>query len=379
MPPNWGRPPTPPRNPLLGCALGLSLLLNIAAAFVVVIACLGLTLKTGNLAAPPPPLLEEHVRGDRASANKVAVLHLDGVILEGALSHFHRQVDQAARDKTVKACVVRINSPGGSITSSEDLHRRLTKLRDGDPDKKTEPRPLVASMGPIAASGGYYVAMAAETVYAERSTLTGSIGVYIAFPNVEGLGKKYGFRVEVIKAGAIKDSGSFFKEMTPEERQVWQDMVDDAYLQFLSVVEKGRPALKGKLLDRFSVTPLRPDPRAKAEKATPYVRYRADGGTFTAPQAKKFQLIDEIGTLEDAIAAAAKKAELGDSYRAIKYQRPKTLANLLLGARAQESAGNGNPLEPARLRAALAPRLWYLAPGYQAAGLLAAAEADQPR
>ena len=149
------------------------------------------------------------------------------------------------RDPHVKAVVVRIDSPGGTIGASEDIHRELTRLRSGQhprfPDAKA--KPLVASMGSIAASGGYYIAMPAETVFAEKTTLTGSIGVFAALPNVSELANKNGVRMELIKAGGIKGSGSPFHELTPAERQPWQDMVDQAYDQFLDVVVRGRPGL----------------------------------------------------------------------------------------------------------------------------------------
>src|SRR5581483_6527465 len=110
-------------------------------------------------------------------------------------------------------------------------------------------KPLVVSMSSLAASGGYYIAMAAPRVLAERTTITGSIGVYAAFPNLYHLADKYGFEMIVIKSDVMKDSGSPFKPMKPEERQLWQDMVNHAFSQFLAVVEEGRPKLKGKLID----------------------------------------------------------------------------------------------------------------------------------
>src|SRR5262249_11470813 len=156
--------------------------------------------------------------------------------------------EAAASDSHVKAVVLRINSPGGTITGSDDLHRRLTELRDGtNPRQKGGKKPLVVSMGSLAASGGYYVAMPAEDIAAERTTITGSIGVYAAFPNISGFAKEHKFGMNVVKAGAIKDSGSMFKDMTAQERQLWQDMVDHAYKQFTQVVEQGRPNLKGKM------------------------------------------------------------------------------------------------------------------------------------
>src|SRR5262249_23298771 len=269
------------------------------------------------------PLTEQHHSGKSGASNKVAIITLDGVLVEGLLNYAHKQIDQAAGDKHVKAVVVRINSPGGSITASDDLQRRLTELRDGNAKKKHDGKPLLVSMGSMAASDGYYVAMPGQTLFAERTTMTGSIGVYTSFPNVKKLADQYGVTLQTIKQGEIKDSGSPFAEMTAHERQVWQDTVDDAYQRFLHVVEEGRPALGGgNLLKRFTITPLQagPDFLKKDQKAEPYERYLADGGIWVAAVALKHHLIDEIGTLDDAVQAAGKAADLGDTYRVIKYE-----------------------------------------------------------
>jgi protease-4 len=384
--------PARPRS-LFGCLFTLSFLLNLAAGAVIL-----LLVSFGPFfGGPADAALPEHrVAGQRAAADKVAVIHLEGVILEGLLHYVHRQIDQASRDPHVKAVVLRINSPGGSITASDDLHRRLTELRDGHPAKGTQPKPLVVSMGSLAASGGYYVAMPARSLYAEPNTMTGSIGVYMTFPNVqEGLEKKLGVRMQTIKQGEIKDSGSPFKAMTDKERQVWQDLVDHAYRQFLEVVEKGRGDLKGKLLEPFDVEPVRAGPRLAAGPAPgpegdkgpkaglpgPYQRYRADGGIFTADKARELGLIDRIGYLEDAVQRARDDARLGPDYQVIEYQRPKSLVRSLLGISAAgdarlPQAPAGTALDPGRLREALTPRLWYLAPGCELAGLLAPLEAE---
>jgi protease IV len=338
-------------------------MLALGAIFVL---CIGLASSKANLGEDGAPT-EKYESGSRTSAHKIAVVHLDGVILEGMLSSVHKQLEQAAKDEAVKGVVLRINSPGGSITASDDLHKRIIKLRDGDPDKKTPAKPLVVSMGSLAASGGYYAAVPAKTIFAERSTLTGSIGVYISLPNVKEMGDKYGFSMNTIKAGEIKDSGSMFAEMSPKEKQVWQDMIDDAYDQFLTVVNKGRPALtRQKLLERFTVKPLNIDPKVR-QKAADYERYRADGGIYTAPKAKELGLIDEIGDQEAAIKAVAKLAELGDDYKAIRYEKLFSLSDLL---RTSANPPRG-ALDVDQLRSALSPRVWYLAPGYEAAGMLA--------
>jgi ClpP class serine protease len=166
-----------------------------------------------------------------------------------------------------------------------------------------------------------------------------------------------------------------FKEMTDKERQVWQDMVNHAYILFLDVVEKGRPELKGKLVERFPVKPLRVGPADERDKQSDkvYYRYLADGGIFTADLALEKKLIDQVGDVEDAIKQARKEAGLDDNSKVIQYEKFKTLSEQLLGVRAKNP---GAWLEPAMLRNTLSPRLWYLAPGHELAGLLAACEAE---
>ncbi len=391
VPESAGNPPVPPPPPphgraaplgsrgqptpntsMLGCAFAFSFALNLLAGLVILAGCLGLfVVKKPDVI----PLAEQHYAGQKGANDKVAVITLDGVILEGLLSYVRKQIEQAAGDKSVKAVVLRINSPGGSITASDDLYRRLTELRDGNPRKDRNGKPLVVSMAGMAASGGYYVAMPAQTVFAERTTLTGSIGVYVSLPNVKELGQKIGVSLNTIKQGQIKDSGSPFHDMTQDERQVWQDMIDNAYQHFVQVVEKGRPALAGgKLLEPLKITPLQAGPafRKNGEKREPYTRYLADGGVWTTDQALQHRLIDQIGTLDDAIQAAHDAAGLGDHYEAIQYERPLTLLGLLGFGVHSPTPPAGSLLDPSRLEAGFMPRLWYLAPGAEASGFLAA-------
>jgi protease-4 len=323
-------------------------------------------------------LEERYHSGNRKADDKIAVVRIEGVIMEGLTGFYNRQLDQAAEDRNVKAVVLRINSPGGTITASDDLYHRICELRDGNPAKKTEAKSVVVSMGSMAASGGYYIAMPAQHLVAERTTITGSIGVYASFPNVSTLADKYGVRMNTVKAGEVKNSGSMFHPMTTAERQLWQDMVDHAFRQFQSVVEDGRPKLKGKLRE-VVIEKMIPERDEKGEirgesvkeKGVKYVRRRADGGIFTADEAKQFGLIDQIGYLEDAIQEARREAGLGEQdYRAVEYERPLSLLGGLLGAKTPQP--DGLRLDPDKLSSAMAPRLWYLAPQSEMAGYLAA-------
>jgi protease-4 len=382
-PPRYFYPPPPPApagggSTLLGCGLALSVFLNLAAIGIIFLLCMGSAMvqsTTLSEAESGLPIREVLHSGKSSSDRKVAIVSLDGVIVEGMLNFVHREIDQAIKDHHVKAVVLRINSPGGSITASDDLYNRLTKLAQGDPDKKSDPKPLIVSMGSLAASGGYYVAMPAQSLFAERSTITGSIGVYASFPNIAGLAKDYKFGMTTIKQGEIKDSGSPFNDMSSKERQVWQDMVDHAYDEFLDVVVAGRKdkLTKADLLLPLTITPLNAGPSfLEKEPAKRYQRYRADGGIWTAEKALELKLIDQIGTLDDAVAAARDAANLGKDYKAIKYEKQKSLSELLIGGQAMQGA---SLLEPGRLSAGLTPRLWYLSPGSELSGILAAAEA----
>lgn len=294
---------------------------------------------------------------------KIAIIRVEGVLAEGMLGYVHRQIDQAAADKTVRGIVLRVNSPGGTITSSDDLHRRLTTLISGDPAKKRDPKPLVASFGALAASGGYYISAPAASIVCDRSSLTGSIGVFAGLPTVEGFSRQHGIGMTVIKQGEIKDSGSMFRTMTAKERQVWQDLIDTSYNRFVVIVEEGRgKKLKRKLLEPFPVAPVRAGPNPP--DAQPYQRYLADGGIYTAHKALEHGLVDSIGTIDDAVALVRGLAGLDSRAKVIEYDRPRAPAELALGVRL-----------PAALSVAFGPRLWALAPGHEAEAWLALAEA----
>jgi protease-4 len=378
-------PPAPPPRPRMSLWGGLFR----GAFFMIFLASIALNalilffIITVGLSDGETALRKRHHSGKRGAVDKIALVRVDGLLMEGLINYAQKQIDEAAEDNNVKAVVLRINSPGGSITASDDLHKRLHDLRFGNPQKKTDPKPLVVSMGSLAASGGYYIAMPAQYLVAERTTITGSIGVYASFPNIADLADKYGFRMETIKAGAVKDSGSMFHHMTPQERKIWQDMVDHAYRQFVGVVEEGRPKLKGKLTKDLVIKEEIPASDDKGNslmdgngqpKKVPFTRVRADGGIFTADQAKEFGLIDEIGYQETAIAEAKKLAKLGDDYEVFTYDRPIAFMNLLLGE--EKANPHESRIDLRSLSQAATPRLWYLSPQSDLAGLLAAGRSE---
>jgi len=174
--------------------------------------------------------------------------------------------------------VLRIRSPGGAVAPSQEMYDAVRHL--------AAKKPVVASMGAVAASGGYYVAVACDQIYANPGTLTGSIGVIMQMANVEQLLKKVGVDYVVVKAGAYKDVGNFSRPMTPDERRVLQALLDDVHGQFIDAVAKGRK------LDRDEVARF------------------ADGRVFSGRQARDLKMVDALGGLEDAVLAAGKLAGL---------------------------------------------------------------------
>ncbi|HET9596291.1 MAG TPA: signal peptide peptidase SppA, partial [Anaeromyxobacteraceae bacterium] len=172
-----------------------------------------------------------------------------------------------------------------AVAPSQEIYDEVKKLAD----KKT----VVCSMGNLAASGGFYIAMACPHILAEPGTLTGSIGVISMFPNVQGLAKRFDVKLETVKSGKLKDAGSPFRDMSPEDRAYWQSLVDSVYLQFLSAVMEGRDLPEDE------------------------VRKIADGRVLTGQQAQELGLIDELGNFHDAVDAAKEKAGLSGEPRLV--------------------------------------------------------------
>lgn len=220
--------------------------------------------------------------------DKVAIVDVKGVI-EGS-DDIVRQIRKYKEDNTVKALVLRIDSPGGGVAASQEIYQQVKEFREKD-------KFVVASMGSVAASGGYYVACAADSIFANPGTLTGSIGVILSFPIFQNLMNKVGIDMAVIKSGKLKDVGNFARPMTPEDEKMLQSVIDDTYAQFVAVVSEGRK------LD------------------SSYVRQLADGSIFTGQQAVGNGLIDRLGTLDDAIAVAGEVSDLGRKPNIIK-ERP---------------------------------------------------------
>lgn len=220
---------------------------------------------------------------------KVAVIEVKGVIAN--VRETIENLAEFSRDESVKAVVLRIESPGGGVSSSQELYKEIGRT--------AKQKPVVASMGSVAASGGYYIAAAAQKIYANPGTITGSIGVILQFTNFEELFRKIGFRMEIVKSGVYKDVGNPSREMTPEERAYLQEMIDNVHQQFVRDVAQGR--------------------RMQVEK----VQEVADGRIFTGEQAKELGLVDELGNLKDAIDAAAKMAAIEGEPKVIYPEEEK--------------------------------------------------------
>jgi protease IV len=214
---------------------------------------------------------EEGITDGRA---KIGVIQIEGVISSDLSERTVRQLTKYRDDASIKAIILRIESPGGGVASSQEIYEEVSRVRSGG-------KLVVASLGSVAASGGYYVACTADRIFANAGTLTGSIGVIVQLANAEELLRKVGVASTVITSGPFKDSGNPTRTLRPEERQVFQALVDDVYQQFVEAVAQGRNLP----LDE--------------------VRQAADGRIYTGRQARDLRLVDELGSMQDAVTYAA--------------------------------------------------------------------------
>lgn len=257
---------------ILGCALLLAgTVAVISVAFFIV-----------NLA----------LSGDRPSlsslSGRVGLVEVVGGIEDSEV--VVEQLDRMERDSSVRAVVVRLDSPGGGVAASQEIYEAVRRVRDAG-------KPVVASLGGVAASGAYYIACAADSIVSNPGTLTGSIGVIMTFPNTEELFRKVGLRFDVVKTGKFKDIGSMSRPMTEDERKLLQEVLGNVYEQFVDAISEGRG------LDKAEILPL------------------ADGRIFSGDQALEYGFVDRMGDLDDSIRLAARMAAIEGRPSVVRKER----------------------------------------------------------
>lgn len=286
--------------------------LRAASLWLVVLSSLlsGCVLVTGSFSlfdSSPQPLEERVISGE--SGPKILLIDIANVISsledrdglgfgtrESTLARVQAELQRAAKDDAVRAVVLRINSPGGTVHASDTIFHDLSRFR------QQKGVPIVAYFQDVAASGGYYVALSADEIIASPSTVTGSVGAIVFGVNARGLMKIVGLENQTIKSGSKKDIGSPLREMTPEEHAVLQSVVDGMRDRFVGLVKDRRPKVTEAALDTI-----------------------ADGRVFGANEALRIGLVDSIGYLEDAIDSAKGRANLAEA-QVVMYRRPREYA-----------------------------------------------------
>jgi protease IV len=306
-----------------------------AALVLCVIAMVALYGKYNSYFSPSDAPQEKYHSLSRTATKKIAVITVSGTILD-ADGFAKKQIDRVREDDDVVAIVLRIDSPGGTVTASDYIYHHLRELAV---DREL---PLVTSMGGLCASGGYYIAMAVggepNTIFAEPSTWTGSIGVLIPHYDISEAIDYLNIKDDSLVSGPRKLMGTPTRPMSEEDRALLQGLVDDSFARFKEIVISGRPKFK--------------DDAAALDAA-------ATGQIFTANQALDLGMVDKIGFIEPAIERAAELAGYSTSdLRCVKYERPPSLLGGLMGASA--TAPPGSPIDLAALLNLATPRAYYL-------------------
>ena len=234
---------------------------------------------------------------DLSTEDRIALVRIEGIILDSQTTV--GELKRFGDNPSIKAIVLRIDSPGGGVVPSQEIHDAVQRVRN------KSNKAVIASMGTVAASGGYYIAAATDRILANPGTLTGSIGVIMEMANIEGLLKKIGVEGVVVKSGRYKDVGSPLRKMSDEEQALLQSVMDDVHKQFIEAVAAGRS------LEVADVKAL------------------ADGRIFTGRQAKDAKLVDELGNLEDAIQLAAEIAGIEGEPKVVEPRRRFSFRELL--------------------------------------------------
>jgi len=235
--------------------------------------------------------------GQVMGADKVALVRIEGPIIDS--QRFVDEIRQYVDDNSIKAIVLRVDSPGGAVAPSQEIYTEVKRA--------VQKKKVVASMGSLAASGGYYVVAPATMIVVNPGTITGSIGVIMEIPNFEGLMDKIGIKTTTIKSGKYKDMASAMRELTTEERRLLQGVMDDVHEQFIQAVAEGRGMT--------------------VEEVTEF----ADGRIFSGRQAKEIGLVDELGNLQDAITLCARLAGIEGEPTVVSTKEEISFLKLLRG------------------------------------------------
>lgn len=322
---------------LIGGAVAVGLLvLTLGTIGLVLVAGPG---DGGAVAAAPETYEEEYVSGE--GLDKIAVIPVEGIISPSDSGVAGRVATtspegmrdallQAEEDESVKAVVLEINSPGGGVTASERMYQDILDF------KESSGKPVLASMGTTAASGGYYIATAADEILAGETTLTGSLGVILQLPNFTETADKIGFKQNIIKSGEFKDMGSSFRDITPQEREIFQEIVDENYDEFVEVIVEGRDL---------------PEER---------VRELADGRIYSGKQAEELDLVDELGDLEEAARSARERAEVEEA-TVVRYVQTPGFTELLRARLAPQEPEAVQVMKAAGVSLKAEPQYLYLA------------------
>ena len=290
---------------------------------------------------------EEYISGDQFSGNKIVVVDVNGVILNQSspspvysvadAEFICDQLKYIASDKSVKAVIMNIDSPGGEVVASDNIHHHIRKLR------RENNIPVIASMNSLAASGGYYISAPCSYIIANRLTLTGSIGVIIETYKYYDLFTKLGVRSEVYKSGPMKDILDGSRPSTEAEKQIIQKLVNESYNEFVKIVAEGR---KGLTVEKIKGTEI------------------GDGRVFNGEEAFKLGLVDKLGFFEDAVDKAAELGNTKGNYKLIRYSKPFSFSQLFSELKGPSSAISLS-LPGTERRAGLeAGKMYFLPPSF---------------
>lgn len=278
---------------------------------------------------------EDELQQGRNANKTIAVLYVEGEIVDGdgdggqvGGDRFAEQLRDLRQDDDVKAVVLRVNSPGGSVTASEQIQREVILTR--------KVKPVIVSMGSVAASGGYWISTYSDRIFAEPNTITGSIGVFGLQPNIQKLANSNGITWDIVKTGRFADMRTISRPRTPAELALIQKSVDRIYNEFLAKVADSRKLPKTKVAEI------------------------AQGRVWSGKEAKAIGLVDDFGGLEVALQEAAKRAKLGDNWRLAEYPKPRSLGQQILENFSDSSHIKGSQDPLAREFKKLQSDLWIL-------------------